>query len=530
MRLTFRRKLNAFAGVAALAVALLFVTSAFSGERVERSMATIQERYIPKIELQPQLESQLERITRRYQDAVAARDAESLASVHDLESAFLETLAAVGDAVDREEANALRLALDDYCAAADDVSGRLIAQESGEELGTAIAAMQKKQARARQALRTATDFDRHELTNAFGFASKAMADARAYGLWISVALMAIVALLSFVISRNVIASLASINAGLRRFGSGSFGRPIVVTSTDELADVATGANQMAKDLARARTELEKANDELESKVEERTSQLVTANEDLRRSEENLERRVEERTSQVQLANRELEAFSYAVAHDLRAPLRGVSGFAEVLLADCAARLDDEGKDCLHEICDNAKRMAELIDALLSLSRVSRAELRASDVDLGAVARSVVRELAAGHPHGPCELVVAENAHADMDPRLARAMLENLLGNAWKFTSKVHSPRIEFGVRDVEGQQAFFVSDNGAGFDDAYASKLFAPFQRLHTNAEFPGTGIGLATVQRIVHRHGGRVWAEGHVGAGATFLFTIPNRAQEATS
>jgi len=224
---------------------------------------------------------------------------------------------------------------------------------------------------------------------------------------------------------------------------------------------------------------------------------------------------------LKLANRELEAFSYSVAHDLRAPLRGMNGFAQVLLDQYADQLDDDGRDYLQEILDNARKMGALIDALLSLSRLTRADLKPEPVDLSQLFRAVVAQLAAADPSRTVEVRAQDGVYGEIDPILARALFANLCGNAWKFTGKVADARIEFGVTDERGDRAFYVRDNGAGFDMAYANKLFGPFQRLHGGEEFAGTGIGLATVQRIVHRHGGRVWAEGAVDAGATFYFTL---------
>jgi PAS domain S-box-containing protein len=221
------------------------------------------------------------------------------------------------------------------------------------------------------------------------------------------------------------------------------------------------------------------------------------------------------------ANRELAAFSYSVAHDLRAPLRGMNGFAQALLDDYRDKLDAEGVDYLEEIHANARRMGAIIDALLSLARVTRGELRRERVDLSALARVVAAELSAAEPGRRVDLAIRAQLQADADPLLARTLLENLLGNAWKFTGKASAPRVELGALAGDGAATFFVRDNGAGFDMAHADKLFAPFQRLHTVGEFPGTGIGLATVQRIVRHHGGRIWAEGAVGAGATFYFTL---------
>jgi PAS domain S-box-containing protein len=243
--------------------------------------------------------------------------------------------------------------------------------------------------------------------------------------------------------------------------------------------------------------------------------------EFKEARELLETHVRERTAKLHAANRELEAFTYAVAHDLRAPLRGVGGFAELLLSEHYDKLDEDGRECLSEILQGAKRMADLIDALLSLSRLQRSEMYTAEVDLSALVRSIVAELARTDPRANYELVVAEGVTARMDPQLARAAFVNLLGNAWKFTGKVAVPRIEFGFVEVAGTNAFFVRDNGAGFDASHAKRMFAPFQRLHAATEFAGTGIGLATVQRIVNRHGGRVWADGKVGHGATFYFTL---------
>ncbi len=224
-----------------------------------------------------------------------------------------------------------------------------------------------------------------------------------------------------------------------------------------------------------------------------------------------------------VANRELESFSYSVAHDLRAALRGMNGFAHILLEEYQDKLDPAGQDHLREIQNNAVRMGGLIDALLSLARVTRSELHADWTDLTAVARTVANELAGADPQRRVEVVVGEGLLAYIDPQLGRNLLDNLLGNAWKFTAKTPQARIEFGATSQADTPAFFVRDNGAGFDMAYAGKLFTAFRRLHTASEFPGTGIGLATAQRIVQRHGGRIWAEGMVNGGAMFYFTLPS-------
>jgi light-regulated signal transduction histidine kinase (bacteriophytochrome) len=224
---------------------------------------------------------------------------------------------------------------------------------------------------------------------------------------------------------------------------------------------------------------------------------------------------------AEAANRELEAFSYSVAHDLRAPLRGLDGFSQALLEDYADKLGDEGRGYLGHLRDSAQTMGRLIDDLLALSRVTRAELLREPVDLSELARSVTAQLRRIQPERRIEITIGANIVAEGDARLLRIALENLLGNAWKFTGKRTEPRIEVGVTADAESGAYFVRDNGAGFDMAYASKLFGAFQRLHSADEFEGTGIGLATVQRIVNRHGGRIWAIGEVDRGATFYFTL---------
>ena len=235
----------------------------------------------------------------------------------------------------------------------------------------------------------------------------------------------------------------------------------------------------------------------------------------------LERERREYAAQLEAANRELEAFSYSVSHDLRAPLRSIDGFSQALLEDYADRLDEQGRDYLGRVRAASQRMAELIDDLLHLARVTRAELRPETVDLSALAEAIADQLRHSDPGRRVELAIPPGIRAEGDARLLRIVLENLLGNAWKFTARRDRARIELGITESDGQRAYFVRDNGVGFDMAYAGKLFGAFQRLHGAREFEGTGIGLATVQRIVHRHGGRVWAEAAVDRGATFSFTL---------
>jgi PAS domain S-box-containing protein len=244
----------------------------------------------------------------------------------------------------------------------------------------------------------------------------------------------------------------------------------------------------------------------------------------------LSQKMEHRNSELSALNGELESFSYSVSHDLRAPLRAIDGFGLALMEDCQERLSEEGKAHLQRVRAATTRMGQLIDDMLKLARTTRSAVVREHVDLSQMAREITEQLQAADPGRQVTVAIARGLVVEADRKLLQIALENLLGNAWKFTSKQPDARIELGMQSDDKQTAYFVRDNGAGFDMRYADKLFGVFQRLHDTSEFPGTGIGLATVQRIMHRHGGRVWAESAAGQGATFYFELKSNTSKRAS
>jgi signal transduction histidine kinase len=279
---------------------------------------------------------------------------------------------------------------------------------------------------------------------------------------------------------------------------------------DELGMLADAFNEMLGRIGAQKKELQQHATKLEQRVAERTEELEHRNEALRRN-----------AAELLAANTELDAFAYSVSHDLRAPLRSIDGFSQVVLEDYGPQLGDTGRGALQRVRAASQRMATLIDDLLKLARVTRAEMRTERVDLTGMAQEIVLEIQRSTPDHPVQFSIASGLQADGDSRLLRVVLDNLLRNGWKYSSKRPHPRVEFTAVDQNGDRVFMIRDNGAGFDMRYADKLFGVFQRLHSAAEFEGTGVGLATVRRIVNRHGGRIWAEGVVDQGATFYFTL---------
>jgi light-regulated signal transduction histidine kinase (bacteriophytochrome) len=305
-----------------------------------------------------------------------------------------------------------------------------------------------------------------------------------------------------------------------------YSRRAIKMSGDEVGVLVESFNGMLAEIERRTRALEASNRELEKEVAERGR----AEQKILWLNEKLEERVRDRTAELEFSNQELEAFCYSVSHDLRAPLRGIDGFSQLLVEDFADKLPDEGKTYLSRIRSATHNMGELIEGLLNLSRVARGTLERKKIDLTELAKHVVSDLQHRDPARSVETSIWEGMTVEADPRLVRAILENLIGNSWKFTARTAKARIEIGALHDGARVTFFVRDNGAGFDMAYADKLFREFQRLHPTKDFSGTGIGLATVQRIVVRHGGRVWADAKVGQGAVFFFTLSPESEQVTS
>jgi signal transduction histidine kinase len=360
------------------------------------------------------------------------------------------------------------------------------------------------------------------------------ADYQLYGrlfgyLGISALVVAVAMLVAYALSmwmqRAVMRPLIAISEVARQVtGQRNYALRAQKLSSDEVGMLAEAFNAMLTDIGQATRELQAAKQGAEREAAERRR----IEEEVKRLNTELELRVRERTAQLEYTNGELEAFCYTVSHDLRAPLRAIDGFSQALLEDFPRDVPEEAQRYLGRIRSATQRMGQLIEDLLNLSRVSRIELARREIDVGEIARQVATDLHVRNPARAVEIVVWDDLPASADPRLLRAALENLMGNAWKFTGKTERPRVEVGALRENGRSTFFVKDNGAGFDMAYASKLFGAFQRLHSEREYAGTGIGLATVQRIVHRHGGRIWAEAKPGKGAVFFFTL--EAGEAAS
>ncbi len=330
------------------------------------------------------------------------------------------------------------------------------------------------------------------------------------GLTIIITLLSLIIMTGFLLRIFLRKPLKDLGEIVNSYASGKYDSSGHHMSYIEFQPFVAVLGEMGDRIKSQMTELRKHQEHLEELVEERTSDLKARTTDL-----------EQANIEVAAINKELEAFAYSVSHDLRAPLRSIDGFSQALMEDYPDKLDEQGKGYLQRVRTATQRMGILIDDLLSLSRVTRSEMRREIVDLSTLAQSITEELQETQPERQVAFVIAPGLTTKGDAQLLHQLMENLLSNAWKFTGQHPKARIEFGVTQVNGKETLFIRDDGVGFDMTYADKLFGVFQRLHSQEEFPGTGVGLAIIQRIAHRHGGRVWAEGEVEKGATFYFTL---------
>jgi signal transduction histidine kinase len=499
--LRFGHRVGLLLLLAAGALIAVTIVTLVLGQRSERQVTGIETRYLPLIELDRDLKRTATATAKALEDAANAAEEAKLAEADRLARELVARIDSGAQQLigNGSDPRALRGAFETYYAAARGVSAALAAGTPATRLTADLELMSAAQRNFLALLDTAATPDRNQLAAAFSTARDSQREALAIDIAVAVIALAVMALLSWRLIRRTVSSLHAVSDGVERLARGDFATAIDVPTGDEIGELAREANRTAERLRAYREEADREADRARRALVETQNQARAA----------------------EVANKELEAFSYSVSHDLRSPLRGIDGFSQALLED-EQTLSEQGQDYLRRIRSGAQRMGELIDDLLRLSRVSRGGFKKEQVDLSAIVRLIVDGLKRAEPHRTVEVVVQDKVTAFADARLVQITLENLLGNAWKFTQKKAAPQIEFGVRDSAEGRVYFVRDNGAGFDTKYADRLFGAFQRLHADKDFPGTGIGLATVQRIVSRHGGRIWADSIVGDGATFQFTLP--------
>ncbi len=471
MRFSFRVKLLSIVATSALAFCILVFVSIILTSQMVTETADIQKKYIPLLEYGPLIKIDFEKMQQGFQDSVAVQDLSALKDVLSKKEKLLSDLNLVNNVIDPNQIERIKKSINDYYIEAENISNRMIRGQTGLSFANAIKEMQEKRAELHRLIDESVTLDKSKLIYAFGSISKAHAANGRILIIVSIVCLILVTLFSLVLSRSVLRSFTNLSDGFKRFGQGEFSIPISIASHDELEDLATDANNMAK--------------------------------------------------RIRGLLKELESFSYSVAHDLRAPLRGILGFSTIVLDEHKDDFSADTKEFIVRINNTAKRMGQLIDSLLNFSRLARKEIKKQDVNASEIAKNIISDLQSSNPTRKVKIEIENNITVQADPQLLQIVLVNLIGNAWKFTSKVADAKIIFGTSIQKNKKTCFVKDNGAGFDMQYANKLFGTFQRLHSNEEFEGTGIGLATVQSIIVRHGGEIWAESKPNEGATFYFSV---------
>lgn len=486
MQWTIRRRLNVIVGLTFATLIVMTLVDAVGAWRVEGRLGLLQRSYLPRLRLESQVNAAFVALVRSLQEAVAAEDEARLAAAEAEKERLLALMDAAPGGVDPTAMTEARARVETWFAFAVPVSRRLMAYEPGEVLVADVERMQALQRAAHESLSRALTLDRQAMGEVFQETASAERLSWTIRFFIRLVLTLVTFALAASLSRRLMGRVELLEKGFERFGAGRFDEPVPLQGNDELTEITVQANRMAANLQR------------------------------------MDEALHARRAELERANKELEAFSYSVSHDLRAPLRSIDGFSKALLEDYGQVIPAEGHDYLQRVRASSQRMAQLIDDMLTLSRIGRTELQRTRVDLTALARAVADDLRDTPDARPVEVQVEEHLTARADARLMRVVFENLLSNAYKFTGRTPEPLVGVGTCGVTDEgQVFYVRDNGVGFDEAYMEKLFTPFQRLHSAKDYPGTGVGLATVQRVVHMHGGRVWAASTAGEGATFFFTL---------
>jgi signal transduction histidine kinase/DNA-binding response OmpR family regulator len=516
MKHALRAKLIAIVGTAALAFVSLIVASTLIEERAEHQLTNIQRRYVPKVELEPQLDAQLEKIRRGFQDAVAAHDFDTLAGTSALRDKFFDLLAGARGAVDPVEAAALHQAIEDYYATAQDVSRRLMDGETGEALVNAMTDMQAKNARAAELLKRVATFDKGQLNDAFSQATRAQVEAGRVRLLVSILCLVTVLLLSVWLGYGVWRRLTELTAGLKRFGQGNFERPIDVVSNDELGVVALEANHMAESLQQLEAERVRAAETMEK----------------------LNRSLGQQNEELTRATRAKTDFLTKMSHELRTPLNSIIGFSEVMIDGKFGALNERQARYMKNVHASGRHLLGLINDLLDLSKVEagRLEVALQPCSPRVVMTEAMATLQPVADAGKVKLVLADPQEADADAAEMvsadafrfKQILYNLLSNAIKFTPP--GGQVTLRAESMASFVRVSVTDTGAGISDEDMSRLFTPFTQLENAKEKSGTGLGLVLIKELVGLMGGRMGVKSTVGAGSTFYIELPRIGTGAPS
>ncbi len=483
--MSIRHRIIVFLALTMTTLLLLLTTTTIQWIRTDRRLDSIQNNNFQKLELAYELNRVAIEVRHGIQAGLAAEDIEMLNEVYAHGEEEMKQIAE-GTQTDDKTVSAILLNFSKYIKVARDAAAfRASNAPTTPEVLETLHAFQIAQNNLLGSLNQIRSENRAAMRKAIEATRRDSRIGVIIFSCVAFACMIGLALLTWIFLGQIHTSLTAISTGLKRFEKGDLLATIPNLGTHELGAVAQMANSMAMQLQRSKNDLLNI-------------------------------------------NRELEAFSYSVSHDLRQPLRAMHGFSMMLEEEYANALDDKARHYLARIKTASDRMSELVDGLLVLSRMTRSPLAITQVDLSELARHIADDLKTDNPSYTIHTTIENGLSVRADKRLMEVLLMNLMSNAWKFSSKVYPGVVEVGQTFLNGEHVFFVRDNGAGFNMAYAEKLFAPFQRLHAQSEYPGIGIGLATVERVVHRHGGRIWAEGHENKGAVFYFTLPKQTKES--